>query len=159
MLTPSAFAITFVLVVVFGYFAHRSLHQPWTGKFNQAHMTHHNLLYPNGDFFAETYRDPGKDNTVVIFGLFSIPVLLLPIILQLSGTISLSLMSFVLIEMLGLGFLHNYLHDAFHITNHWLTRFSLYRKWVALHIRHHRDQQKNFGIFTFMMDRLMGTFK
>lgn len=149
----------FVLVNIFGYVTHKSLHQTWTGKLNRAHMTHHLKLYPATDYYSDVYRDPGRDNTVIIFGALSIPLLLLPIILHLYGVLSLTLMLLTLGEMLILGWLHDYIHDAFHITNHWLNRFGLFKKWNGLHYHHHVDMGTNYGIFTFFLDKLFGTFK
>lgn len=148
----------FILVNLFGYVAHKCLHQSWTGRFNQAHMTHHLKLYPSTDFFSEEYRDPGRDNTVIIFGMASLPILALPIIFYFLGFLSSSLMIIALVEMLFLGWLHNYLHDAFHISNHWLNRFNLFKHWVRLHYQHHVNMQTNFGIFSFILDKLFGTF-
>lgn len=148
----------FVLVNLFGYATHKSLHQSWTGRLNKAHMTHHLRLYPPTDFFSDEYRNPGRDNTVIIFGIASIPLLALPVVIHFLGWMSSPLMFVTLGEMLLLGFLHDYLHDAFHITNHWLNRYSIFKKWVKLHIYHHVNMQANFGIFTFFLDKLFGTF-
>jgi sterol desaturase/sphingolipid hydroxylase (fatty acid hydroxylase superfamily) len=150
-------AVAFVAVCLFGYGSHRFLHSPKSGSLYRMHKTHH-TLYSSESFFSETYRSAGKDNSSFLFGAMSIPLLLLPIVLHLLGTMSLGLMLATLGEMLFLGWLHDYLHDAFHITGHWLNRFALFRKWIGLHIRHHQDTQTNFGIFSFVIDKLFGSF-
>lgn len=148
----------FVLVNLFGYVTHKSLHQSWTGRLNKAHMTHHLKLYPPTDFFSEEYRNPGRDNTVRIFAFAALPLIALPIILGICGILSVGLTILVLIEMLFIGWLHDYLHDAFHISNHWLNRFDTFKKWVKLHFQHHVNMSTNYGIFTFFLDKLFGTF-
>ncbi len=75
--------ITYIVVSLFGYFVHKSLHQEWTGLWNTSHMAHHVKLYPPGDFLSDKYRDAGKDDTFWTFALVSIPVILTPIILVL----------------------------------------------------------------------------
>jgi sterol desaturase/sphingolipid hydroxylase (fatty acid hydroxylase superfamily) len=60
------------------------------------------------------------------------------------------------------GLLHNYLHDAFHISGHWLYRVPFVNMWfshlVSLHYLHHVNMNSNFGIFTFHWDKVFKTF-
>jgi sterol desaturase/sphingolipid hydroxylase (fatty acid hydroxylase superfamily) len=153
-----AAVLTYLVVSLFGYVVHRSLHQSWTGKLNKAHMTHHLKLYPPSDFYSDKYRDPGGDNTAHIFALAALPIVAAPFILWLCGVLSLCLTLFIVVEMLFIGWLHDYLHDAFHITNHPLTKFKLFSRWIDLHYLHHIKMQTNFGIFSFHWDRLFRTF-
>lgn len=158
----SAMVVTYLVVTLFGFVVHRSLHQPWSGKLNKSHMTHHLKLYPPSDYLSDVYRDPGRDNTVKIFAFFAVPLVVLPILLAVFGVLSASLAIVIVVEMLFIGWLHDYIHDAFHIRNHLLTRLpiikSVFAKWSALHYSHHVDMQKNFGIFSFHWDRVFRTF-
>jgi len=65
--------------------------------------------------------------------------------------------------MLIFGYLSNYLHDAFHIRNHWLnyvpTIKTVFKHWTLLHWIHHWDTSKNYGIFFLGFDRIFGTFR
>lgn len=154
--------ICFFISSLFGYVVHRSLHQKWTGRLNIAHMTHHLKLYPPSDYLSDVYRNPGKDNTVKIFALAAIPLVLIPIILGILKIISLTLVITALLVMGVMGLLHDRLHDAFHIKNHFLTRIPGFRDifayWNRLHYLHHVDMQKNFGIFLFHWDHIFRTF-
>lgn len=154
-----ALLITYLITTIFGYVVHRSLHREWTGRFNRAHMTHHMKLYPPSDFYSEKYRDPGADNTVKIFAMAAVPLVVLPILLGILGILPLGITLLVIIEMLVVGWLHDYLHDAFHITNHPLRKFSLFQSWTYLHYLHHVDMNTNYGIFSFLIDKIVGTFK
>jgi sterol desaturase/sphingolipid hydroxylase (fatty acid hydroxylase superfamily) len=58
-----------------------------------------------------------------------------------------------------IGFLHGYVHDAFHIEGHWLERSRWFRRLRDLHAFHHRAMRTNLGIFWFGWDRAFGTFK
>lgn len=154
--------ITYIVTSFFGYVVHWSLHQSWAGRFNVSHMTHHLKLYPPSDFYSETYRDPGKDNTVKFFAFAAIPLLLAPVVLYFLGILPLSLMITVLVVEGIVGFLHDYIHDAFHITDHWMSRVPVLRDifgvWVKLHYLHHVDMGKNYGIFVFHWDHVFRTF-
>lgn len=154
--------IIYIVTSFFGYVVHWSLHQSWAGRFNVSHMTHHLKLYPLSDFYSETYRNPGKDNTVKFFAFTAIPLVLAPIFLYFFGVLPLSLMITVLVVEGIVGFLHDYIHDAFHITNHWMSRVPVLRDifavWVKLHYLHHVDMGKNYGIFVFHWDHVFRTF-
>ena len=152
----------FFISSLFGYVVHRALHQRWTGRLNKSHMTHHLTLYPPTDYLSEVYRDAGKDNTVKIFALAAVPLVATPIVLGIMGILPLSLVITALIVMGIMGFLHSYLHDSFHIKNHFLTRIPvvkvIFGYWNKLHYLHHVDMQKNFGIFLFHWDHVFRTF-
>lgn len=154
--------ITFFVGSLFGYVVHRSLHQTWTGKFNNAHMTHHLRLYPPSDYVSDKYRNAGKDNTLWIFGAAAVPFFAVPILLGAFHILPLALVITSLIVMSLMSFLHSYLHDSFHIRNHWLYRIPLigilFARWTHLHWLHHVDMQKNFGIFLFHWDHLLRTY-
>ena len=154
--------VAFFVSSLFGYVVHRSLHQPWTGELNKKHMTHHLILYPPTDYVSEKYRNAGVDNTVYTFFFAAIPLVATPIILGVLGILPLSLVITALIVMGAMGYLHNYIHDAFHIKNHFLSRIPVLRNifayWNRLHYLHHVDMQKNFGIFLFHWDHVFKTF-
>jgi sterol desaturase/sphingolipid hydroxylase (fatty acid hydroxylase superfamily) len=150
--------LVFIIVSLFGYVVHRSLHQSWTGRFNKSHMAHHLVLYPPSDYFSETYRHAGKDNTFITFAFASLPLLAFPWVLYGLGAISLPLAILIVAEMLLIGFLHDYIHMAFHVPSNWLNRFKAVQRWNKLHFQHHVEMQTNFGIFTFFFDKLFGTY-
>lgn len=153
--------IAFLATTLFGHVIHWSLHQKWTGRFNRSHMTHHLKLYPHTDFYSEKYREAGRDSTVLIFGVAALPLLIVPPLLGLFGILSWPLVITALVTELTLGFLHDYIHDAFHIEKHWMARAPVVRDifglWVSLHYLHHVDMSKNYGIFVFHWDRIFRT--
>ena len=154
--------IAFFVSSLFGYIAHWSLHQKWAGRLNVLHMTHHLKLYPPSDYLSSVYRDAGKDNTTKVFAMLSIPLVLTPIILGVLNILPLALVLITILVMAAMGFLHDYLHDAFHIKDHSLTKIKglrvLFGHWNHLHYLHHVDMQKNFGIFLFHWDHVFRTF-
>jgi sterol desaturase/sphingolipid hydroxylase (fatty acid hydroxylase superfamily) len=154
--------ISYIFISFFGYLAHWALHQKWMGFFNIAHMTHHLKMYPPEDYTSDVYRHAGKDSTPRYFiGLVS-PLIIGPIILGILGVLPFSVVAVILGMEAALGFLHNYIHDTFHINNHWMNRIpvlrDIFHKWNRLHYLHHVDMRKNYGIFLFHWDRILGTF-
>jgi len=158
-----AVLVTYVAVTLFGYVVHWALHQSWAGKLNHRHMTHHLTLYPPEDFLSDKYRSAGKDNTVVTFVIASIPMVAFPIFLGLLGILSWPLVVTVVVVEIGLGLLHDYIHNSMHIKNHWMSRVPvlrvIFQMWVKLHYVHHVDMTKNYGIFVFHWDRLFGSYR
>jgi sterol desaturase/sphingolipid hydroxylase (fatty acid hydroxylase superfamily) len=154
--------ISFFITALFGHTVHYMLHQTWTGSVHQSHMMHHLILYPPENYTSTVYRSAGKDSTPKFFLIAATPLILAPIILWLCGVISLSVMIVVLFVEGLMGFLHNYLHDAFHIEGHWLYKVyavrRLFARWVALHYLHHVNMNSNFGIFSFFWDRIFRTY-
>jgi sterol desaturase/sphingolipid hydroxylase (fatty acid hydroxylase superfamily) len=151
--------ISYLVTTLFGHVVHWSLHQSWTGAVNRSHMTHHLKLYPPSDYLSDVYRQAGKDSTPKFFILAALPLIITPPILWAVGILPLSVM-IIIMAMEGLmGFLHNYLHDAFHIRNHWLTSLPIFNYWVKMHYQHHVDMQANFGIFSFHWDRIFGSYR
>lgn len=162
MSTIFAVVITYLVVSFFGYVGHWALHQPWLGKFNEYHIKHHMIQYPPSDYLSDSYRSAGADNTVKVFAILSVPIIITPIFLYALHAISLFLMIMILCEMLSIGWLHDYLHDSFHIRNHFLSKIPVlknyFNKCVELHYVHHVHLEKNFGIFAFHWDKLFKTF-
>jgi len=142
---------------------HWVLHQKFSGRFNIAHIEHHMVLYPPDDYQSDVYRETTKNGAPVFFAITAIPVIILPMVLCYLGLLSWHLM-FIALAVMGIyGFLSNYLHDAFHIRNHWLNYVPIinmiFKRWTILHWIHHLFQQYNYGIYCFIFDRIFGTFR
>lgn len=150
--------ISFMILSLFGYVLHRMLHQPYMGKFYRSHLVHHFKLYPPEHFSSLVYREPGKDNTVIVFLMFGAPLIVLPIVLCFWGVISWPVFVCASICLAVFGGLNNYLHDAFHLTEHWLLRYGWFKRLVALHYLHHVHVQSNYGIYWFGWDKVFGSY-
>jgi hypothetical protein len=118
-----------------------------------------------------TYKTAGginkrRDGTINNLKELSFPASLLlfipPAVLYVLCVIPLYVMIVLIVEMIIIGWMHNYLHDSFHIKNHFLSRMPLIKKifdkWSHDHYLHHEDMTKNFGIFFFVWDRVFGTY-
>jgi sterol desaturase/sphingolipid hydroxylase (fatty acid hydroxylase superfamily) len=157
-----ALALSFLLTNLFGFGVHSLLHLKETKQFNTSHMVHHEKLYPPEDFFSDIYRQAGNDSTPKFFVLAALPMLGLVGLLWWLGVFGVVTACACWITMIGIGLLDNYLHDAFHIKNHWLNRVpwlgNKFLNLTKLHYLHHCDMTKNFGIFNFMWDRVFKSF-
>jgi sterol desaturase/sphingolipid hydroxylase (fatty acid hydroxylase superfamily) len=155
--------VSFLVSALFGYSAHWLLHQKIAGPFNKAHIEHHEILYPHDDYQSDVYRATSKNSAPIFFAIMGIPLILTPIALYYFRLLPWYLALISLVAMVIFGFLSNYLHDSFHIRNHWLNYIPIiktpFKKWVLLHWIHHFDQRSNFGIFCFWFDRIFGTFR
>jgi len=51
-----------------------------------------------------------------------------------------------------------YIHDSYHIKNHWLNKYKWFRKDKQIHFQHHYNSNKNYGIASHFTDKIFGTF-
>lgn len=155
--------ISYLATSLFGYVVHWCLHQPWMGKANTSHLSHHQIQYPPEDFVSKEYRSAGEDDSFKFFAIAAIPLILVPIILFLVGVLPWYLALAALIMEAIMGFAHDYFHYSFHIENHWLSRIPvvkhIFKVWVELHYVHHVDVTANYGIFCFHWDKLFKSFR
>lgn len=149
-----------VLAAFLGHVVHWSLHQRWSGIFNRGHMEHHTKLYPPGDLLSDAYRKAAWYNNGIF--LFAPAFLVISIVLVLL-TWALGAPAWVTITMCGtilwFGLANDLVHDAFHVRDHWLERFSAFREWRRLHFIHHSNMRSNFGIYVFVFDRVFKTMR
>jgi hypothetical protein len=160
MLTFFFVALMMFVTMVFGHVLHWAIHQRWSGRLYRGHMTHHVKLYPPEDYMSDVYRDPGKDSTVFPFLVLGSPLVLAPLALTFLSLVAWPTALAMVGASLLIGFLNDYIHDSFHVRNHWLARvLPGYKRMNELHYVHHCYMQTNFGIFTFVCDRAFRTFR
>lgn len=158
-----ALVFFYFLTNLFGHFVHWVLHQPWSGFLNKAHMAHHIDLYPPENYFSETYKTPDfKESTPKFFAIAAIPLLLLPFVLWFFGLFPITVALICLLEIFIIGAIDYYVHDWFHITNHWANKApilnKMFKKWNHLHYLHHIDMTKNFGIYSYFWDKVFKSY-
>ena len=153
------FVLNFFILTLLGWIFHWIIHQKWAGKAYKMHYNHHFLQYSTDRFVSDKYRNPGKDNSVVIFGIMFAPIILTVLILTIFRTIPLSFGIMTLIEMTVIAFLNDNLHDSFHLTNSFWHKFWFFPRLKRLHFQHHKNTQTNFSIFNFFWDKVFGTYR
>ena len=157
-----------------GYWLHRLLHSDRFPVLSRGHLIHHFLIYGP----RQPMRDAGyHDATVHRFSVGNIGFeWLIPsaaILLFCWGVMFLLgvprvYQALALCTLLGWPILmFSYLHDRMHLTNFWMARAPLLKKWFLnsrrLHDIHHRSVNRqgymdtNFGIGFYFFDRLFRT--
>ena len=141
-----------VLVELVGYFWHRIVeHRGLLGHFfSERHIVHHEHDYPIDHLRRRSKYKSSQSWTWHFIGVISaiVMIIVLPLDLAVVLISSCSLYIFLIISNL---------HKAYHIENHWLSRFAWFRKMLKLHDIHHY-QNTNYGICFFVMDRIFGTY-
>jgi hypothetical protein len=149
---------TFLLGTLIGWIAHWVLHQRWAGRFYRAHLTHHRN-YPPRNMVSGTYRRAGKDDSFFVFA----PVVFVTLLAYCAGLWALGLpwwtCPLTMATAIFVGWLHEHVHEAFHLHETRLERFAWFRELRAIHFEHHVNARYNLGIIWFGWDRLLRTFK
>lgn len=155
--------LTFIVGSLVGYCMHLFMHtkfarMKYLSFIAHSHRVHHRL-YHIRDYESETYRSAGKDNSAFVF----VPVITISILLLCVGFWfvfqSWWIYPIILVEGTAIGWLNNKIHECFHIKNHWLNKYKLFRELKRLHWIHHKHPKTNQGIIWFGPDKLFGSFK
>ena len=144
----------YVVTQSVGYLVHRILHASWAGPMYRSHYTHHNVLYPPDDYFSDSYREPPSEDGQAKY--YAIPAVILLSLIFYFAPLVWALVAVV--EMSLIAWLNDAMHKWFHIKGHWMSRFKWFTNLRGLHWVHHVRQDTNYGIFSFINDRLVGTF-
>lgn len=153
--------VSIVLASLFGHGIHWALHQRWLGPAHRGHMEHHLQLYPPSSLISTAYKAAKWHHRG--------PVLFTPAFLVILGAawgLSSALGAPLWIAatfgavMLVFGLFNDLVHDSFHVDSHFLQRaLPDYARMRERHFIHHRNMRRNFGIVSFVWDRVFGTLK
>jgi len=143
---------------LFGYLAHWIMHKRWSGRLYQAHYTHHQVLYPPEDMYSDKYREAGIDDSGKLFILLFLPIILVILAFGWFKVIPLWAAILTVIEMGLIGYLHDFWHEKFHLSNTWWKKFKWFQHLTQLHYIHHIETSKNLGIFNFWWDRVFKSY-
>jgi len=145
---------SFLISETIGYGVHRLAHWPKSGGLYRDHLYHHFQAYPPGQYMTEKYLGDLKTSFLPYF----VPVFIL---LNLTALAFLpwQLFVFFLTTSSIVALVNTYLHDSFHVSGHWLKRFSWHLHLSSVHLIHHHNVKRNLGIYWFGLDRIFGTFK
>jgi sterol desaturase/sphingolipid hydroxylase (fatty acid hydroxylase superfamily) len=158
MLLLFTFIASLVIASFFGHVIHWALHQRWTGPAHAGHMEHHLDLYPVGKLTSDKYLAAKWFHRGPL--LFTPPLLV--ILGAASGLLCLVGAPLWMVGVLGpvlvgYGLVNDYFHDSFHLRKHWLNRYKWYKRLRRLHFLHHHNMTVNYGILSFVWDRVFGT--
>jgi sterol desaturase/sphingolipid hydroxylase (fatty acid hydroxylase superfamily) len=151
--------ITALSVEIMGYFWHKlAAHYGLIGdKIRKTHYEHHEVYYPFNDMESDVYRVDGLLKGDAWPWL--IPVLIVLIFvtwIRYKNFID-KMVYYIIVGWVACHvYLISYVHDSYHVRNHWLNRFTWYQKNKHYHNLHHY-YNCNYGISNYSMDYLFGT--
>jgi len=152
-------SIVYVISALLGYLFHKLFHQKWAGFLATSHMVHHMERYPPEDLVSDAYRHAGKHTTILLFVPVVITALLITGLIGYIGLVSPLYSLIGAVEILIISYMHNALHDAFHVKNSLWHKVPGFKSMQNHHFTHHFQMDKNFGIFDFTWDRVFKTFE
>lgn len=144
-----------------GYLWHRFIEHGFTSfiKSNvlrRGHYEHHEIHYATMADTEKYIPDGWFDGDTWPWFIPVGTVLIIYIVLYKLAIISLSTCYTGLIVSISDAYLNSYINQAYHIKNHWLNYFGWFRRHKFYHKLHH-FYNCNYGIATFIMDRIFGT--
>lgn len=145
--------VTYSLAELIGYLFHRLAHVPGTELY-KSHMLHHLQAYPPTRFSSEKYISIGIRSFVVWF----MPIFAVFLGAQVAILNGWPLFAGIMTTLAVAG-MNLYAHDSYHLSKHWLSETRFFKRLTDFHEVHHRNMKKNFGIYTFVIDKVFGTFK
>ena len=153
VLATSASLVLGVLVIeIGGYFWHRWVeHEGLFGKAMVAsHVRHHEKDYPTDKLRPNSRYKSAKSWSWYVMGVGAAAIIFVLVPRPYS-------LIAITTSVVYAKFVTSYLHKAFHVPTHWLQRFGWFKRLTYLHDIHHY-KPVNFGITSFFMDRIFGTF-
>lgn len=133
--------------------SHCRINLPFFRQLHDIHMRHHREHYPVNHLLKPgPYEDGGG---LAVFG----PIVFL--ILAVSFLVFPFRFAVIFdVESLTILSLSSYLHDSFHIENHWLEKYTWFLKRRAQHFYHHGHLHKNMSLsgIDSTVDQWMKTF-
>jgi len=149
---------SFVIASFFGHVVHWAIHQKWAGPAYKGHMEHHLDLYPVGKLTSDKYRTAKWYHSGPL--LFTPPLLV--ILAVFGGLLWVLGAPHWMVGVLGIciiafALFNDYVHDSFHVRKHAWGHFKWYKRLRRLHFLHHHDMTVNYGIISFVWDRVFGS--
>jgi hypothetical protein len=121
------------------------------------HEEHHMKLYPPTDYYSKTYRDPSSGSSLKSNLWFAVAGLI-----TAAGVWALfdwKHAGVFLAVGIADALFNQYIHNAKHITGHWLGRFWPTRHWFRWiqhrHLIHHIELHANLGMYNYVWDTLL----
>jgi len=146
------------------YFVHRFAHHSWCGRvlrwWNQIHIYgHHVRCHPADRFTQEQYMDNELDHHHLGTWVYLAPKFILSLIVIYAFSLDIWQAFHVLaVPFLGI-LVEEGIHLQIHLTNSVLNSYEWFQMLRALHFKHHRYFNYNFGIVNMTFDILYQTFK
>lgn len=150
---------SFAMTTALGHFVHWAMHQPWGGALYRAHSDHHQR-YKKDSFTKSTYE---SSNSFIGFILVFFLVVAIAHALAALQIVTWGTTWAFLIATGTFAALTEIMHTAVHTDEkrlpEWLISNKFFSRIKMMHIIHHANVRKNFGILVFIWDRVFGTYR
>lgn len=131
-----------------GYFWHNLVHNDNAPGVYETHKIHHE---------ADLTHEAHEDFLWVILILFIFGLFLFGICYYYPFLMYYLIPAYLIVVTV---FTWNwYVHSAYHIPNHWLNKYSWFRIDKKIHLQHHVNPWKNYGIASHFSDVIFGTYE
>jgi len=154
-----ALVFSFALTTALGHIVHWAMHQPWCGPLYIAHSDHHQR-YKKDSFTKSAYESSSSfiGFVIVFFIVAGIATVLTTLQIVTWKSTSMFLLATAVFAALT-----EIAHTAVHTDERKLPKIIaenfFFQRIKLMHIIHHANVKKNFGILVFIWDRILGTFK
>ena len=152
-----ASCILFLLTEFVGYVWHRYVnHIGYLGDtIRITHYCHHEEIYPHNDMISDEYKT-SHDTwpwfiPLILFGYIPLHTL------YKKKYLHYHIYMMCVFQITFHIYVISYIHDSYHVRDHWLNQYQWYTENKKYHYIHHLDN-KNYGITTYIFDKLFGTF-
>jgi len=138
--------ILILLSEVAGYFWHNLVHNDNAPGVYETHKIHH-----QADLTHEAHED--------FYWVIVLLILLGVFLFFVRNYISLYYLipGYLIVTLV---FVWNwYVHSAYHVQNHWLNRYKWFQIDKKIHLQHHVNPWKNYGIASHFSDVIFGTYE
>jgi sterol desaturase/sphingolipid hydroxylase (fatty acid hydroxylase superfamily) len=146
-------AASFLQTALHRMFGHSHLGQNlFGGRISAQHVDGHHTLYSGGRLVLPQYSDEDKSLSV----LYVVPAFLAiaPAFLVFPFTFAAGFGAGMLLSYA----IHIFMHAQYHLSDALFREQEWFRRLRALHMVHHRQQDRNYAVIDLYWDKLMGTF-
>lgn len=141
------FVLLLYVTEVLAYFWHRTAaHSPYINPVSKTHRYHHIDI-----------NDLAHYDFIYLLVLLTFYLIFI-FYLYNKDIINLTIASLLFFPVCLMLIYNWYIHSAFHIENHWLNKYEWFQRDKKLHLLHHVNNDKNYGIATHFADTLFNTY-
>ena len=125
---------------------------PLSEHIRSLHVDGHHTIYSRGRLVQPEYSD--EDKSLSILYVFPAVLAIAPVFVVFPLAFALGFATGILLSYA----LHVFLHAQYHLSDALFRDRKWFRTLRALHMVHHRRQDRNYAVIDLYWDKLMGTF-
>ena len=142
---------TFIFSAFFENALHKASHYKQSGALYRWHKVHHKD-YPAKRLESDTYID----STGWMNNMYAFYILLTQGIIYCISSNRVFIIFYI--QSTSYAIFLEYMHEQFHLTNSWWSKYEWFQYLKQNHLRHHIKHNKNYSFFTTKIDKLNNTY-